>query len=57
VTVPRLLFYLLYSIYIGFRATNIDNFAHIGGLLSGTILAFVLWLTIRNKEGKRENED
>lgn len=57
ITGPRLLFYLLYSIYIGFRASNIDNYAHVGGLLSGIFLAFVLWLTVRKKKGNKVNED
>lgn len=47
----RVLFYLVYSLYIGFRATNIDNFAHIGGLFAGSVLAILFWLSIKNKKG------
>jgi len=57
ITGPRLLFYLIYSIYIGSRATNIDNYAHIGGMLSGIVITFVLWFTISKKKGNRGDED
>lgn len=49
----RVLFYLVYSLYIGFRTTNIDNFAHIGGLLAGSVLAILLWLGLKNKKGNK----
>jgi rhomboid protease GluP len=52
-TVPRVAFYLFYSIYLGFRSTNIDNYAHVGGLLVGAVLAFLLWTTVKNKKGNK----
>lgn len=39
---PRFLIFLCYSLYSGFRATNVDNAAHIGGLLWGFILMIIL---------------
>lgn len=50
VTLPRMLFYLAYSLYSGFQATNIDNAAHIGGLIGGFIIAIVLWGRSRTNE-------
>lgn len=53
VTLPRILFMIAYSIYSGFRGTNIDNAAHIGGLLTGFVAAALLYLTIRKVKRKR----
>lgn len=39
---PRFLIFLCYSMYSGFRATNVDNAAHIGGLFCGFILMIIL---------------
>lgn len=43
ISIGRLLFMLAYSLYSGFVASNINNAAHIGGFLSGTLVAFILW--------------
>lgn len=51
VTLPRLLFYLLYSFYSGFQGTNIDNAAHIGGLIGG----FVITIFLRGRSRTNEN--
>lgn len=40
VTVPRVLFMVAYSIYSGFTYENIDNAAHIGGVLGGFVLTY-----------------
>lgn len=45
ITLPRLLFYLAYSVYSGYIATNVDNAGHIGGLVMGMILMLILYLT------------
>lgn len=54
ITITRLLFMILYSLYSGFVGSNINNAAHIGGFVSGIILAAFLWfLTGRNKVGMK----
>lgn len=47
VTLTRMLFFIIYSIYSGFTATNIDNAAHVGGLVCGFLLTALL--TVRKK--------
>ena len=42
VTFPRILLCIAYSLYSGLAAENIDNAAHIGGLLCGFVLAVIL---------------
>ncbi len=42
VTLGKMLFLIIYSLYSGFTATNIDNAAHIGGLLSGFLFTLVV---------------
>ena len=42
-TIGRFLFMLVLSLYHGFTATGVDNFAHIGGLISGFLLCIVLY--------------
>ncbi len=43
ITVPKMMFLIAYSLYNGFVGTNIDNAAHIGGLISGFFLAALLY--------------
>lgn len=54
VTAPRLGMMIVYILYTGFTTPHIDNAAHIGGLLTGMILAGVL--RIRMKHIGREGE-
>ena len=54
VTLPRLLFMIGYSLYSGFTAENINNAAHIGGLLAGFVLAS-LFCAIRRIRGGRHD--
>lgn len=42
-TIPKIIFALVCSLYYGFSSTNIDNAAHIGGLLVGFLLAMLLY--------------
>lgn len=42
-TVGRLFFMIILSLYHGFTATGIDNFAHMGGLISGFLLSVLLY--------------
>lgn len=52
ITVGRVGFMIALSVYNGFSHTNIDNAAHIGGLLIGFILGLLVCLRIRIKEQK-----
>lgn len=42
-TAGRLIFMAALSLYYGFTAEGIDNFAHVGGLVSGLLLAVLLY--------------
>lgn len=53
VTWQRIIFVVLYSLYSGFRAANIDNAAHIGGFAAGFLLALGMCFLRRMKEEKR----
>ncbi len=54
VTWQRILIVVVYSIYSGVRASNIDNAAHIGGFISGFILGIFMCL-IGNLHNNRRN--
>lgn len=43
ITMHRLLVMIVYSLYSGFVGSNINNAAHIGGFISGAVIAFLLW--------------
>lgn len=47
-TAKRLIFMAGLSLYFGFTSTGVDNYAHLGGLLSGILLAILLY---RKKRG------
>ena len=53
VTLPRLLLMLAFSVYSGFTGGNIDNVAHIGGLLVGFLVSSPYIFVIRKAEQKR----
>ena len=38
-----------YSLYSGFASSEINNAAHVGGFLSGMVIALVLWIIHRVK--------
>ena len=40
----RVSFVIAFSLYIGFTATNVDNAAHVGGVISGFIMALVIYV-------------
>ena len=51
ITLQRMLIAVGLSFYAGFRQTSVNNAAHLGGLVSGFILAFVL--SVIPRLGKR----
>lgn len=54
VTVPRILFMICFSLYNGFQTSNIDNEAHIGGLLTGFLAATLMCPVIRYRRNKKQ---
>ena len=51
-----LAFMVILSLYYGFTSGGVDNFAHIGGLLSGFILSVLLyWKRQRKYSGYAGN--
>lgn len=53
VTLKRVILMICLSLYSGFTGGNVDNLAHIGGLLVGFILGMILALYIRVSGIKR----
>lgn len=49
VTVKRVLIMIVLSLYSGYTGTNIDNAAHIGGVLTGFLLASIMCIIYRRK--------
>lgn len=54
VTPVRVLLMILYSLYSGFTGINIDNAAHVGGLITGFAAATVTCLIIRRKRRRTD---
>lgn len=52
-TPKRLLFMILLSLYFGFTSTGVDNMAHIGGLITGFLLAALLYRKSDSKGSPR----
>ena len=50
----QMLLMVIFSLYGGFVETNVDNAAHIGGLLAGIIFVFVYSLFSIGKIGKKK---
>lgn len=53
VTPARVLLMILYSLYSGFTGHNIDNAAHIGGLLTGFIVTSAICFLQRSRQKNR----
>lgn len=59
-TIGRLMFAIAFSLYCGFTSTNVNNAAHVGGVLMGFALMAVIALLcprIRAGKDKKTNED
>ncbi len=52
ITIGRMLFMILYMGYMGIRASNVNNAAHIGGLLGGILLT-CFYMLGRDPGGER----
>ena len=52
ISAVQIIFLISYSLYSGFRSTNVDNAAHVGGVLTGFILCIFLY----HKKQKSKNE-
>ena len=50
VTPARVLLMIVYSLYSGFTGQNVDNVAHVGGLLTGFLAASIMCLFRRLRE-------
>ena len=61
INMGRLVFMIAYSLFSGFTAGNVNNAAHVGGLVGGIVSASVvqLWELMKEKlsrnEGRHEN--
>lgn len=53
VSAPRVLLMIAYSLYSGYTGVNIDNAAHVGGLITGFLAAAVLCILQRWRRGKK----
>lgn len=54
VTPARVFLMIVYSLYSGFTGRNIDNMAHVGGLLTGFLLASIMCVFWRLRYGKAD---
>ena len=57
VTPVRVLLMIAYSLYSGFTGANIDNAAHVGGLLTGFVTAALLCGLQRLKQHLKQNDE
>lgn len=56
VTPVRLGGVILLSLYSGFDSSNIDNAAHVGGLVIGLVIGIIVSVIIRYSDKKKRNE-
>lgn len=53
ITIGRMGFMIVYMLYVGMRTSNVNNAAHIGGLIGGMLLMVIYMLTGTGK-GRRK---
>lgn len=53
VSAPRVILMIVYSLYNGYTGTNIDNAAHVGGLITGFVAAGILCVLQRWKRERK----
>lgn len=56
ITAGRMVFMMVYMIYMGFRTSNVNNAAHIGGLLGGIILT-VFYMSVGDRGSRRRYDE
>lgn len=56
VTWARVVFMIVYSLYSGFRGQNIDNAAHVGGLIMGFLLGLGMCIAERLQTKRKGKE-
>lgn len=53
ITIGRMAFMIIYMGYMGFHTSNVNNAAHIGGLLGGILLTGIFIATQKSEGGRR----
>lgn len=51
--VRKILFMIGYSLYSGFASTNVDNAAHVGGVIAGLLFAIIMYRRNPKKNDKK----
>lgn len=52
ITLRRMIFAILYMLYVGMRDTSVNNAAHIGGLCIGFLTIYVMYMVVIRREGR-----
>lgn len=49
ISLPRILFAIVYMLYSGYSSPQVDNSAHIGGLIAGMLAMLIIYFIGKNK--------